>query len=504
MSCTFVIRFKKYTEQHLVSLRITLKYLLQLNLKVILLEAEENNYYRIIEDIETLDKLQYFYTDKFHRTKITNTIVANITTPYIVLYDPNIIIERDALLEAEKLLSSNDIVFPFDKIKSLDNDKLDHLENVEGVATLQSGNLCKYCIFIKKDIYVRNGGENEDLEGTSYDDDERYYRFLKLGYKINRISSTLLYLGNWDGSESRFLGNYNTKDRDYFIKLKDLSPEKYKYYCLFYGKLYYPGYLYNNYLIPHLVGGLGNRLFQIASIYGLSKKLGKNFSLDINQKDPNVHSSLNYFDTIFKNIPKTSILEYKLYNEPIEKYSMYSDIKLDSGNYVMHGYYQNEKYFKDYKVEIFQLFDFTNFDQKKYDNLDNSMFIHLRYFPPEDGGNLHDINMTVYLKNVIGHLGEKINNIHFYILSNNIKATLQRYNLLKFQNKTIVNDCNELEALYLMSRCELGGICSNSSLGWWGAYLNTNPKKTIFFPKKYLKNTWECDIWTEDMVVLPV
>jgi hypothetical protein len=50
---------------------------------------------------------------------------------------------------------------------------------------------------------------------------------------------------------------------------------------------------------------------------------------------------------------------------------------------------------------------------------------------------------------------------------------------------TFVEDENEINSLYLMSLCNLGGICGNSTFAWWGAYLNNNVNKKIYFPNRW-------------------
>jgi beta-lactamase class D len=82
--------------------------------------------------------------------------------------------------------------------------------------------------------------------------------------------------------------------------------------------------------------------------------------------------------------------------------------------------------------------------------------------------------------------------------------SIRKYNLNKFINKTLVYNLNEIESLSLMSKCNLGGICTNSTLGWWGGYLNTNCNKKIFYPNKNLNNDWPCDILTSDMTIVSV
>ena len=49
----------------------------------------------------------------------------------------------------------------------------------------------------------------------------------------------------------------------------------------------------------------------------------------------------------------------------------------------------------------------------------------------------------------------------------------------------VVRGISETFALWLMSMCKLGGICSNSTFSWWGGWLNANPEKRVYFPAEW-------------------
>ena len=49
----------------------------------------------------------------------------------------------------------------------------------------------------------------------------------------------------------------------------------------------------------------------------------------------------------------------------------------------------------------------------------------------------------------------------------------------------VVRGISETLALWLMSMCRLGGVCSNSTFSWWGGWLNANPEKRVYFPAEW-------------------
>jgi hypothetical protein len=66
----------------------------------------------------------------------------------------------------------------------------------------------------------------------------------------------------------------------------------------------------------------------------------------------------------------------------------------------------------------------------------------------------------------------------------------------------IVKDLNAVETLYLMSLCGGGGICSNSTFSWWGAYSSLAKKKgnPIYVPSRWiLYNVPQEDVYSSWM-----
>jgi len=49
----------------------------------------------------------------------------------------------------------------------------------------------------------------------------------------------------------------------------------------------------------------------------------------------------------------------------------------------------------------------------------------------------------------------------------------------------VVRGLSETLALWLMSMCRLGGVCSNSTFSWWGGWLNENAEKRVYFPAEW-------------------
>jgi hypothetical protein len=274
-------------------------------------------------------------------------------------------------------------------------------------------------------------------------------------------------------------------------------------------------------------GGLGNQLFQISSAYGIARKYNRILIIVTDNKSSsfNHNSHLNiYLDNIFKNnfliinedILDKSIITYSelgnitdcfTYNDKIIECANKNGIEQ---NIYLNGYFQNEKYFKDYKHEICNLFrndKILSELAKKYIHSQNSFFIHVRRGDYVNNQLYNNINLYDYLYNCIKYISTKmlLCLIHFYVVSDDIDFCKQ-FSMLNHHEitRTFVEE-DSLNSFYLMTLCKLGGICSNSTFSWWASYLNQNNNKMVFFPKKWINNGRygnENDIYYENSILM--
>ena len=243
-----------------------------------------------------------------------------------------------------------------------------------------------------------------------------------------------------------------------------------------------------SYVSSHLQGGLGNYLFQISAAYGISKRDNKELKIDTSDIAV-VHSPLDlYFNNILRNISFGEINYFESIHNSDHSPITFIDIPVINGNLKLDGYYQNEKYFKEYRNEILELFeideDTKTYLKEKYSDIifENTCSIHVRRGNYVERQNFHPLQSIEYYKQAISIIG---NQTLFLIFSDDIEWC--KSNLDFIENKIFISGNLDYQDLYLMSMCN-HNIIANSSFSWWGAWLNNNNNKKIIYPSFWFNN----------------
>jgi hypothetical protein len=248
-----------------------------------------------------------------------------------------------------------------------------------------------------------------------------------------------------------------------------------------------------------LQGGLANRLFQYAFIYSYAKKYNKNFGYVHNVH--NGHSNIDYFTEVFPEFKYIQLNNpYTNCEEPGHMCLSYMYApNFDKDVYFL-GYFQNEKYFEEYKDEFLQK---IKLPPLKFGLKENAYFLHIRRGDYVNN-KFHDINLMEYYTVALNYIKSKTSNFTVYIVSDDINYCKENKIFEDIVEDIVyVEGLNELETLQLMKNCKLGGICANSSFSWWGGYLIESKDKTVIFPSKWVTdNTYPVNTFFKGSYVI--
>lgn len=255
-----------------------------------------------------------------------------------------------------------------------------------------------------------------------------------------------------------------------------------------------------NKVTAKLQGGIGNMLFQIAVAYAYSKKFNNELMLS---KDDAVivHQNIDtYSNNILKNIEFSNFINPTIQHS--EKGFHYQEIPNYNSSVVLYGYFQSEKYFKDYEDDIRDLFmsyeiELKDEIKKLLDN-ENTCSIHVRRGDYLKSPNHHPTqSMNYYMKTIKQMPKDSV----FLIFSDDIEWCKQNFPDLPEKFRFIEGN-KDYEDLYIMSRCTNNIIC-NSTFSWWGAWFNRNIDKIVVAPSVWFGPAYSghdtkdlyCDNW---------
>ena len=179
----------------------------------------------------------------FHRTRYLNRMTAEAKTPYLAIWDADVIGVPSQLEEGVALLRKReaDMVFPYNNyfysvsafFKELyisNHCSLDILIQAKEYMELMHGDWSVGGGFlVNRDAYIEAGMENENFYGWGPEDAERAVRWDTLGYRVKRVDGPLFHLyhprKSWFDSEMTEIRN-----RKEFLKVCAMDKEQLKEY----------------------------------------------------------------------------------------------------------------------------------------------------------------------------------------------------------------------------------------------------------------------------------
>ena len=248
----------------------------------------------------------------------------------------------------------------------------------------------------------------------------------------------------------------------------------------------------------HLMGGMGNLLFILATCYTLSKKYKSTLKFYTKMWNDNKRKNITKY-TMFKNfqLDSTAIRNYNITYR--ERNFFYEGIYFDSRiNNCIYGYFQSYKYFDKCKIEFIQMLHNPysqivestihqyKHKQNNKDNNDNNVLVpvsvHVRRTDYLSLSHIHlNLDMKYYL-DAISHFSTE--NSIFIIFSDDVTFIQNEPTFKNLPHKIIVDNPDDEFCFWLMSACT-HNIIANSSYSWWASYVNSNPDKLVISPETW-------------------
>lgn len=266
-------------------------------------------------------------------------------------------------------------------------------------------------------------------------------------------------------------------------------------------------------IIVHVMGGLGNQLYQYA-MYEKLKSLGKDVKLDLYayseaageekewrklelERFPNLdyqicsiqeRTALLDNDMSFLNRVRRKLLGRK--NKIVQENTEYMPQIYEMDDCYLYGYWGCEKYYEDILPFLRKKITFPICDRRE--NLEcmdkmaqeTAVSVHIRrkdYLTVADGARYMGICTDAYYQGAMKYIEDRVKNPVYYIFSDDIEYVRQHY---QGDNIHIVDWNGEEDGIFdlqLMSCCR-HNICANSTFSMWGARLNPHMDKMMIRP----------------------
>ena len=267
----------------------------------------------------------------------------------------------------------------------------------------------------------------------------------------------------------------------------------------------------NPFVIGKLSCELGNNLFQVATTcaHAWDHHADPYFPDLVNQLNNGMpHNNAHVFFRCSSKMPTSPILyKWKL---PITSNFCYTPIPYQPNMLIEEGTYQSEKFFVHHRERLLNLFaphpDDLAYIKNKYAEILDHPFtvgVQMRWF-----GRKNDEPWSTYLVQYgYDYFNQAISLFpedSLFIVSSNNKEFAQQNLPKRIKNVIFLEDEPYYIDFFILSLCK-HQIISNSSFGWWTAWLNQNPKKIVVTPQEWIDPKWHYmtpvrDVWPESWI----
>lgn len=226
---TFIILIRLDTIERLENIIAVTRQLYKLfDTSIFVLEVDSYNNGLLKKNLNR--KIQYsFIQDKdpvLYKTKYINELARQVNTPYLAIWDADIVPDKYAVIDAvENLRKDADMSLPYNgkcydvpvilrEYYLIKNDIRILYRNRSKMKLLHDRALVGGAVFVRKDKYIYCGMENEKHYGWGNDDFDRYYRFLNLRMNIYRANYNLYHLSHPRKENSFYRSDMHIRNSD--------------------------------------------------------------------------------------------------------------------------------------------------------------------------------------------------------------------------------------------------------------------------------------------------
>ncbi len=250
-------------------------------------------------------------------------------------------------------------------------------------------------------------------------------------------------------------------------------------------------------------GRMGNQMFQYATLYAIAKTRKYDFGVPYQVKSDNPYQNF-CLNECFPNLSAKDSSNVRNIHSAQEKVFTYNaGIFGIPDNTDIVGYFQSEKYFKDYRQALLKEFTFSDSIQNKAQDIrsitkEPVISMHLRLGDYKNLVGKHPVCGIEYYKNALKEVPEDLLIVAFSDEPNLAKEIFDGLN-----RKYFLTDTNDQYIdMCLMTMCNYH-VIANSSFSWWGAWLSDGKKviapSTWFGDSPEMPKNWSdiyCSGWS--------
>ena len=293
-------------------------------------------------------------------------------------------------------------------------------------------------------------------------------------------------------------------------------------------------------IIVRIAEGIGNQLFMYAHAYALSKKINydlyidstsgyfqkknqiRSYELDKFNINTNLSDKKYRFDNFLLNLKRNLLKKIDTYktnksflieSKDRNKITNYYDTaKLNFSDILyVEGYYETEKYFKDFANDLKKKFTINEKyleKNNKYIDLvknSNSVSISVRQHRFSERRQINYSKSIKFVQNTVNYINKaviffknKIPNAKFFIWSNDFTGLNEYFDENEFI--FIRNNTNKSINDFNLFKYAKHFIVGPTSFHWWGAWLNQNRNKICVRPPDNLNPSNNKNFWPESWI----